>query len=244
MLTLTQIGLGLSAASLIGSTTHAIVGAVIFNLGMIAATLHLGKPLKAWRFFLGLKTSWLSREILAFSLLAPIPALLAALPFLPDFPFKDLITTATKLSLIPVSLGAIFTSVMIYHDTKRVTWHLSHTLPAFFATFALAATLFIHPALFLLCALAALAHEGRSLLPARQKEWSPHQHSALLRLRPLAKITRARFLTGLLAIVFSFINPWLALPVLLASELLSRHLYFRAVFAPKMPGGLTSPSNH
>ena len=238
MLTLTQIGLGISAASLFGSTAHAIVGFLIFNAGMIAATLHLGKPLKAWRFFLGLKTSWLSREILAFSLLAPIPAILAALPFLPDFPFKELITIATKLALIPLSLGAIFTSVMIYQDTKRLTWNFPRTLPAFFLTFVSAAALFIHPALFLLIALAALAHEAHTLLPAREKTWSPHQHSALLRLRPLRKITTVRFITGGLAIILAFINPWLALPVLLTSELLSRHLFFRAVYAPKMPGGL------
>ena len=238
MLTLTQIGLGISSASLFGSTTHAIVGFLVFNAGMIAATLHLGKPLKAWRFFLGLKTSWLSREILAFSLLAPIPALLAALPFLPDFPFKDYVTLAAKISLVPVALGAIFTSVMIYQDTKRLTWNLSRTLPAFFLTFSSAAALFIHPALFLLCALAALAHEGLALLPARQETWSPQKHSALLRLRPLGKITRARFVAGALAIPLAIISPWIALPFFLAGELLSRHLFFRAVYAPKMPGGL------
>lgn len=238
MLTLTQIGLGISAASLLGSTAHAIVGFFIFNAGMIAATLHLGKPLKAWRFFLGLKTSWLSREILAFSILAPIPAILAAFPFLPDSPFRDLVISAAKLSLIPLALGAIFTSAMIYQDTKRVTWKLPHTLPAFILTFASAAALFIHPALFLPLSLITLAHESRTLIPAREKTWSPFQHSALLRLRPLRKVTNARFITGGLAILFAFITPWLALPFLLVSELLSRHLFFRAVFAPKMPGSL------
>jgi Fe-S-cluster-containing dehydrogenase component/DMSO reductase anchor subunit len=238
MLVLTQIGLGISTASLFASTAHAVVGAIIFNAGMVAATLHLGKPLKAWRFFLGLKTSWLSREILAFSLLAPIPALLAALPFLPDFPFKDLLTTAAQWSLVPLSLGAIFTSVMIYHDTKRVTWDLSKTLPSFLLTFATTASLFYHPALFTLVMLLALAHEARALLPSRQESWSPAKHSALLKLRPLERVTRARFLTGAIAILLAFVNPWLALPVLLASELCSRHLFFRAVYAPKMPGGL------
>lgn len=243
MLTLTQIGLGISSSSLFTSTDEVgalnIVGFLIFNAGMIAATLHLGKPLKAWRFFLGLKTSWLSREILAFSLLAPIPALLAGLTFLPDFPCKELITTAAKLALIPLALGAIFTSVMIYQDTKRVSWQFSRTLPAFFLTFASAASLFIHPALFLLVAIITLGHEALALIPARSKTWSPHQHSALLRLGPLGRITRSRFLAGVIAIPFAFISPWLALPFLLTSELLSRHLFFRAVYAPKMPGGLS-----
>jgi formate dehydrogenase iron-sulfur subunit len=244
MLVLTQIGLALSSASLFGSTTHALVGFLIFNAGMIAATLHLGKPLKAWRFFLGLKTSWLSREILAFSLLAPLPAILATFPFLPDFPFKGLISTAATYSLIPLSLGAIFTSVMIYHDTKRISWHLRKTLPAFLLTFASAATLFHHPALFAVVILISLALEARALLPARQNDWSPTKHSARIRLGPLANITRIRFATAALTIPLAVINPWLALPVLLASELCSRHLFFRAVYAPKMPGGLASPQHH
>lgn len=240
MLTLTQIGLGISAASIFGTTAYALAGFLIFNLGMIAATLHLGKPLKAWRFFLGLKTSWLSREILAFSLLAPLPALLAFLPLLPDFSFKEGLTTIAQLSLVPVSLAAIFTSVMIYQDTKRVTWNFGRTLPPFLLTFVTAASLFIHPALFAVFLLASIAHEGLLLLPARNDSWSPHKHSALLRLEPLGTITNARFLTAALAIPLAFFSPWLALPVLLTSELLSRHLFFRGVYAPKMPGGLST----
>ncbi len=239
MLVLTQIGLGISAASLWESTTTAVVGAIIFNLGMGAATLHLGKPLKAWRFFLGLKTSWLSREILAFSLVAPIPLILAAQKYLPD-----LIVTPAKLGLIPAALGAIFTSVMIYHDTKRSTWHLKTSLPNFFLTFAAAVTLFIHPGLFALILLLQLALEATFLLPTKGSDWSPQQHSARLRLGPLQRVTRARFLTGAITIALAFLNPWLALPVLLSTELCSRHLFFKTTHAPKMPGGLATTRAH
>lgn len=245
MLVLTQIGLGVSTASIFNSTDEVgaltIAGALIFNAGMIAATLHLGKPLKAWRFFLGLKTSWLSREILAFSLIAPIPLILAASPFLsglPDFPLKDFALTATKLSAIPAFLGAIFTSVMIYHDTKRINWHLSKSLPAFFLTFTAAASLFINPTSFTLFIIALIALDLKLLLPARSKTWSPAKHSAKTRLGPLERVTRTRLFTLALVIPLAYINPWLALPFLLASELCSRHLFFRSVQAPKMPGGL------
>ncbi|MEJ6582214.1 MAG: dimethyl sulfoxide reductase anchor subunit [Akkermansiaceae bacterium] len=241
MLVLTQLGLGLSTASLFNRTDAvgaAILGAIIFNAGMIAATLHLGKPLKAWRFFLGLKTSWLSREILAFSLIAPIPLILAAFPFLPDFPLKELALTATTWSAIPAFAGAIFTSAMIYHDTKRTNWLLPKSLPAFLLTFATATTLFIDPVIFTLTIIALIAFEAFLLLPARQSDWSPAQHSAKLRLGPLNRVTRTRLLTLGIAIPLAFLSPWLALPVLLASELSSRHLFFRTVQAPKMPGGL------
>ena len=43
MLVLTQMGLGLSIVSLFTSTTHAVMGALIFNAGIVAATLHLGQ---------------------------------------------------------------------------------------------------------------------------------------------------------------------------------------------------------
>lgn len=238
MLALTQLGLGISAASLFTSTTIAVVGALIFNAGMAAATLHLGKPLKAWRFFLGLKTSWLSREILAFSLVAPIPIILAVSPFLPDFPLKDLVLTAAKWSLIPLSIGAIFTSAMIYHDTRRVLWHLKTSLPNFLLTALAATTLFLSPGFFALTILALLTLEVFFLLPAKVEIWSPRQHSARLRTRPLARVTFSRIITAVIAIPLAFLSPWATLPLLLISELCSRHLFFRTVQAPKMPGGL------
>jgi len=245
MLVLTQIGLGISAASLFSSTASAIVGALIFNLGMAAATFHLGKPLKAWRFFLGLKTSWLSREILAFSLVAPIPLVIAAFPFLPDLPLKDLIFTAAKWSLLPLAIGAIFTSAMVYHDTRRVLWHLKSSLPNFLLTASAATTLFLNPSVFALTMLALIGLETAFLLPTRQETWSPYRQSARLRLGPLARVTFSRYLSATLAILLGFLSPWTALPLLLFSELCSRHLFFRAVQAPKMPGGLeNNPADH
>ena len=84
MLVLTQAGIGLAAGGIFGNSIPLLVlGTAIFNAGMLAAVFHLGQPLKAWRFFLGLKTSWLSREILAFSLFAPSPPRSARLHFYP-----------------------------------------------------------------------------------------------------------------------------------------------------------------
>ena len=94
-----------------------------------------------------------------------------------------------------------------------------------------------HNSLFFIL-LALIAFEAKLLLPARQSDWSPAQHSAKLRLGPLNRVTRARLFTLALTIPLAFVSPWLALPVLLATELCSRHLFFRTVQAPKMPGGL------
>ena len=127
---------------------------------------------------------------------------------------------------------------MIYHDTKRNNWHLSKSLPAFFLTFTAATTLFINPTLFTISVIALITLDILLLLPAKKADWSPAQHSAKVRIIPLNRITRARFLSLAITIPLAFANPWLALPILLTTELCSRHLFFRSVHAPKMPSGL------
>lgn len=249
MLTLTQAGIGLCAGGL-QSLPVLIAGTVVFNIGMIAAVFHLGQPLKAWRFFLGLRTSWLSREILAFSMFAPIPPTLCALTMLPDFPFKDFLTTVTAYSLLPVGAAAVFTSVMIYHDTKRRLWDLRRGAFRFFGTLALFASLgfmiawgnsFASLAVFSSLALAKLASEILFLRHRWDREWSPDRHSARLVMDPLRHIMHARSGLCLLAIPCAAIEPWLALPVLLVAEVLERQLFFQSVYAPKMPGNFGRP---
>lgn len=254
MLALTQAGLGLiGSVGLPPALYHSpsslplpllITAAILFNLGMIAATLHLGQPLKAWRFFLGLKTSWLSREILAFSMVAPLPLTLIALHLTPDFPFKNLATTLTLLSTIPAALGAIFTSVMIYQDTHRTSWRLGLTLPRFFGTFFSFLTLGLcitHPStshiiLFALVIFGKMIPELLVLSEAKEKNFSADQHSARLQLGPLRLITALRFALIPLALLAILITPWATLAILLTAEILERQLFFQSCHSPKMPG--------
>src|SRR5688572_8035363 len=74
MLVLTQFGAGSVAAALLSPKPAPLIvaafGATL--LGLAASVAHLGQPLKAWRSFLGLRTSWLSREIVAFGLFAAL----------------------------------------------------------------------------------------------------------------------------------------------------------------------------
>ena len=249
MLALTQAGIGLIATSVHAETSAPILyaGTIIFFCGMAASVFHLGQPLKAWRFFLGLRTSWLSREILAFSLFAPIPLILCALPWLPDFPFKNQISFITSLSVLPVGAAAIFTSVMIYHDTHRSLWRFPLTAARFFGTmcsFAALSYAIIHQglpatALFASVSIVKLIPEIHILLLQRRHDssrWSPDVHSARLQLGPLRILTMSRFALSLIAILMVAITPWAALPILLTSEILERVLFFKSVQAPKMPG--------
>src|SRR6185369_17282468 len=51
--------------------TALLIGFLALGIG----TLHLGRPFGAWRAFLGLRRSWLSREIVVFGLFAGMAAL-------------------------------------------------------------------------------------------------------------------------------------------------------------------------
>ncbi len=247
MLTLTQAGVGLGSVGMIPiapSTIIAYIAALIFYAGMCASVFHLGQPLKAWRFFLGLKTSWLSREILAFSLFAPIPVVICALPLIPDFPFKALISQLTALSAFPLGLVAVFTSVMIYHDTQRAIWIWPRTMMRFFGTvtsflslgYAITTASTNSIAIFCIICIAKLATEIIFLRHRNEPNWTPNQHSARLQLGPLRKIFIARVTCTLVAMATAFIQPWATLPFLLGAEILERLLFFQSVQAPKMPG--------
>ncbi|MES2475369.1 MAG: 4Fe-4S dicluster domain-containing protein [Verrucomicrobiota bacterium] len=269
MLMLTQAGAGMLMASH-NSPAIAITGAAIFFSGMGASVFHLGQPLKAWRFFLGLRTSWLSREILAFSLFAPIPMALVAfsllpmvdqVPFLKDYPIPSWISAwfplalgVTTVSAIAVGLIAVFTSVMIYHDTHRSLWRFPLGAARFFgsvASFAALAHLIHAPsptAWFALVAtvLLKMIPESRvaQLADCEDAAWSPDTHSARLQTGPLGKIFRARFVFAYLALFTAPMNPWVALPLLLIAELLERQVFFQSVQAPKMPGNFGPSSHH
>lgn len=253
MLVMTQSGIGLLIG---GSGAVVLTGTLLFFVGMAASVLHLGHPLKAWRFFIGLRTSWLSREILAFSLLAPLPIILSAFELTsisPQIPHPGLpsewipvMRQAVWLLMIPVCMVAVFTSVMIYHDTSRAGWRFTLTAFRFFgsvAAFALLGMLLVNPTPLLILAFAGVVlmkmiPEARMLrlLEQENRSWSADLHMARIQRGPLRRVLNARFLLGFAGIAVAFVSAWLAIPFLLLAELMERRLFFQAVYAPKMPG--------
>lgn len=253
MLTLTQAGIGL----LLGGKSHShltLTANALFFAGMATSVLHLGHPLKAWRFFLGLGTSWLSREILAFSLFAPIPLTLAGLAFLPGFPLRAQLADLSLLSAFPLGALAVFTSVMIYHDTHRTSWRFALTAPRFFGTlvaFAALGFLIANPSptaalAFCVATAAKLIPEARLIKKAVGEDtpWSPDLHTARLQLGPLRRILNSRFILAFAAMGTAMVSPWGALLPLLAAELFERLLFFQSVHAPKMPGNFGPKRGH
>jgi Fe-S-cluster-containing dehydrogenase component/DMSO reductase anchor subunit len=115
-------------------------GSAVSGLG--AATFHLGRPLYAFRAFLGWRTSWMSREILVFGAYVPLVALCAAASGLALWPGTSAELRGLVERILPALCGAALVlgiagtvcSIMIYVDTHRRAWALSRTAPTFAGT--------------------------------------------------------------------------------------------------------------
>jgi len=103
--------------------TYAIAGFVVAMIGMNAAVFHLGRPRYAFRALLGLRTSWLSREILAFGIFAMFAlGNIVAVWLAKDQP--NLLALADSLGFVTAVSGVfgVFCSVMVYVKTHRPFW--------------------------------------------------------------------------------------------------------------------------
>ena len=121
-------------------------------LALAASTLHLGRPHLAYRAFLGLRHSWLSREAVAFGAFAGLATLFAAslwhdtvMEFLGITPFLPVQTIEAAQrtiggSVTVMGLFGVFCSVKVYAVTKKLWWRTSITSFKFFGTTALLGT--------------------------------------------------------------------------------------------------------
>ncbi|TMA36274.1 MAG: molybdopterin oxidoreductase [Deltaproteobacteria bacterium] len=152
MLVLMQLSVGtlafaalagaLGVASAFARSAALALAAVCAMTGLGAATLHLGRPLYAFRAVLGWRTSWMSREILVFGAYVPLVALGAAassIALVPGVsaPLVDLAETllpALRGAALAFGVAGTVCSIMIYVDTRRRAWALSRTAPTFAGT--------------------------------------------------------------------------------------------------------------
>jgi DMSO reductase anchor subunit len=296
MLVLTQLSVGAFLLELLGETwseggglhgMHSIHAGIALVFGLVAlgaSTLHLGRPHLAFRAVLGLGTSWLSREILAFGGFALLAVLYAGTGWMAD------VDTSARRSLqivlgtgvVGAGLAGVFCSIMIYQCTRRPLWNGPATAIRFLLTtvlLGLSAALFTTVVATLITAASGLAGPNsgvaRILLPAlivvvaikltfeaslfahlQSKQLTPMKRSALLMKGDLATSAKWRFALG---IAGGILGPalWLCIDrreasgsllshtiiigqfaTLLIGELLERYLFFSAVVAPRMPGGL------
>jgi len=110
-------------------------------LGLVASLFHLGRPFYAFRAIIGLRTSWLSREILCFGVFAGLAFMYTALPW-----FSKSALTHWGLgvsesqyrllgwSVVASGFAGVWCSVMVYDSTQRPLWHWSRTAFRFLTT--------------------------------------------------------------------------------------------------------------
>jgi Fe-S-cluster-containing dehydrogenase component/DMSO reductase anchor subunit len=115
---------------------HLCAALALGMLGLAASVFHLGRPLYAYRAVLGLRTSWLSREIVAFGVFAAASALYVSAACL-DYvgvTISDWGQTILGSGASAAGLAAVFCSVMVYVDTRRPCWTLVPTTAKFLLT--------------------------------------------------------------------------------------------------------------
>jgi formate dehydrogenase iron-sulfur subunit len=233
MLLLTQLAVGafvvnVALRTLFGelagaqSLLQAMVALGLAGLAIGAATFHLGRPQFAFRAVLGIKTSWMSREILAFGLFAKLAALyaLALVPPLPAFKALALLRplrNGLELGATAMGLLGVFCSAMIYAATRREQWRGGATGFKFFCTtVALGASAVLvmdaltggttgrvrMPLLLVVSGVAAvkLLFDASVLLHLRGRRHTVAKRIALLMVGELRSVTIWRFLAGGIAV--------------------------------------------
>ncbi|WED66754.1 dimethyl sulfoxide reductase anchor subunit [Synoicihabitans lomoniglobus] len=245
LLSLTQAGYGLSLAAsftLRFDPILAYTALALSTVGLAAAGAHLGRPLRAWRIFLGLRRSWLSREAVIMGGWFP---LLGAAIILPRWPqlLSPLPTTIGLLVLdgLPIAAAvtgaiALFCSAMIYIDTPRQFWRAPATFTRMGGTILVGALLPVAPLVAAIALAAKLVFESN-----QQRADTPSGKLLRTVLRPAFRLRNLLGISALALLVTYWVTNEVALIALgaiawLAGEIVERYLYFRAVDSAKMPG--------
>lgn len=234
-------------------------------LGLAISVLHLGRPRGAWRAFLGWRRSWMSREIIAFGGFAMFNAL-ATLGQWSGWPMA--LNRILNFSATVAGLLSVFCSAMVYIDTRRSFWQwanlrffgttllfgssgaaavstwLQNDSPAGVGTIPLTAGLVA-----IAVCIAFLISEALAFRSALKRNRHPNHGSARLMAKQFPHLL---WLRGFLIALSMFCEAFalgatggassmlaaVAFGMIFASQLVERYLFFVAVVAPRMPGGV------
>jgi len=254
MTVLTQLSVGAFAtiwiSQLFGTIARLNVAAVgsllVGGAALSASTLHLGRPIHAYRALRMWKRSWLSREVLMFTLFSVFSGLYAG-SLLLKLPRSFLLGAFAAI----FGFGGIAASSCIYMVRARPAWNNKSTIAEFFLTSFVLGPLFaaslgmqghwltIAP---VVASSAALLNLAAKFLRMSASEEFELKASALL----LSTVLAGRFLfRGALLILGGIVLPLfaptqlglaLALVVSIFGEILGRYLFFIGVVPKNMAG--------
>lgn len=249
MLVLTQLAVGAFAViwllDLLGAGTDltlaALTGVGIAAVSLAAAPMHLGRPIYAWRALRGLKTSWLSREILGLSLFAGAASAYSAALF-----FDIAGRSVAGLATTAFGIAGVACSAYIYVVRARPAWFSRYTVAEFFCSALLLGPLFVRalnvsdsPALVWGAVAGGMAQLAVQLL---KLVWL--SNSETFELRASARLLTGRLRNALMAriailvvgsILVPSISPAVAFAIALLGEWLGRWLFFVSVVPKNSP---------
>lgn len=227
------------------------VAAALLLAGSGIGSLHLGRPLKAWKAFLGWRKSWFSREVLTMGTAMPF-ALAAALPrgILPA-PIAAFAMAGAGFFLV----AGVACSAMLYIATPRPVWSRQATAWRFLLTAlgggAVVLGAFGVEGIRWMGVASILTGIAKSRLVLRDRRPKPDADPAFFRqaklLRgPLAKWAKGQMWLFVAAVAMALLGtafaawPFFAAAVALrlGSDMVERRLFFQACPPTRMPGGL------
>jgi DMSO reductase anchor subunit len=266
MTVLTQMSAGAFATiwllQLLGGSTGlgmaALASLLVGGLALNASTLHLGRPVHAYRALRMWRRSWLSREVLLFTSFSGVATLYAGLLWFgaPEgapygsgwfgagtsegVPYG--ITTAVGALTTALGIAGVTASACIYRVPSRPAWNTRYTLLQFNLTGALLGPLFaaavgVGDARWLAVASATMAGGQFVLLAVRFLRCIASDSLELKGTARLLSTVFARHLVirGMLLAAGAIVLPLLGAPALLAlvlalgAEILGRYLFFVSV---------------
>ncbi|MGC2510987.1 MAG: DmsC/YnfH family molybdoenzyme membrane anchor subunit [Acidobacteriaceae bacterium] len=253
MTVFTQMAVGAIAAMWASQTLAGAAIARVPAVGVVltallalgSSTLHLGRPIYAFRALSMWRRSWLSREVLFFSLFAGAAIVDAGLLWI-----DSRVSLGAGVAAAVIGVVAIYASARLYIVAARPMWNSRHTFFEFYLSAALTGTLvaslFTTTTQTTLARAAACAAIAMGIQQAVKFGWL--WRSSVFELRASAELLRHRFgslfalrLAGLSALAFVLLlfgkHPvarTLCLAAALGLELLGRYLFFVAVVPKNM----------
>jgi formate dehydrogenase iron-sulfur subunit len=233
----------------------AIASLVLAGISLGASTMHLGRPIHAWKAMRGLRRSWLSREVLTLSMFAGAAGAFAGMLFF-GLPGRGLaLINAAGFATALAGLAGVTCSARIYMVRARPAWFSGYTVAEFFSTALLLGPAFVHalipgvPRAVLLASAVGggaqlLVQSGKFLWLSQSEVFELRSSSVLL-----AGRLRARFILRLLALIVAGIliplaadSRWLlnvAFAAAVAGEFLGRYLFFVSVVPKNIAAAFT-----
>jgi DMSO reductase anchor subunit len=256
MTVLTQLAVGVFAAiwlgELLGASPSAELAALlaltVSGAALAAATLHLGRPIHAYRAMKMWRRSWLSREVVLFGAFSHVAGVYVALLWFgwPGTALAGALTTT-------LGVAGVFASGCIYLVPSRPAWNTRGTVVRFMLTGALLGPLVTGAVGAGETTWLRAVSVGAAAVLLGLIAWSfrQYQRSPSIELRGTARLLSTRLSRPFLLRITLLVVGGVAVPALsgnqidlgiaamltLVSELLGRYLFFVSV----VPKHMTAP---